>query len=157
MPSKIYQVRLLQGNDKLTKKWLVPISLVLLTGFLFAANLISDIEFLLLIGLLLVVRLSLPFFSESRETGTLATTYRRLAQLQLPLAMLVCVSLLMPPSLMAGLLALPWLIFTLLAAGYGLLRWLPRPYTPLEEFCIDVGLLYAPISIYPKKAMSNRI
>ena len=47
-----------------------------------------------------------------------------------------------PAAPAAAALALPWLVFTALVAVLGLSRLWSRGFLPLEELCIDAGLMY---------------
>ena len=64
------------------------------------------------------------------------------AALQLPAALALLVSVSQPAGWSATLLALPWLVITVLLTAHGLARLLPRDRHPPAELCIDAAYLF---------------
>lgn len=60
-------------------------------------------------------------------------------------AILVTGSFLFKPGISAGALAIPWFVFTIVFALYGLQSLLGRGTDPVEEALIDYGLLLLPV------------
>lgn len=89
----------------------------------------------------LVARLAhLPF-----RDGTRSRWYRRAAILTPPAAVATAVSLVLPAGPLAAVLAVPWLVATVLLAVYGLQRGLPNTLRP-PELAVSVGLCYLPVA-----------
>ncbi len=65
--------------------------------------------------------------------------------MQLPCAALLAVALAHAPSLLAAVLALPWLVVTGLTAVLGLQRLRKRGIAPLHELAIDGGLAFVSV------------
>jgi hypothetical protein len=68
--------------------------------------------------------------------------WRAAVWMQFPAALLLLPSFARNPGPIAGSLALPWLLVTVLIALFGLLRLLSHRRGPVEEWAIDAGLLY---------------
>ena len=89
----------------------------------------------------LVARLGdLPF-----RGGGRSLPYRLAAVFALPAGLSAVVSLSLPVGPLAAVFALPWLVVTLLLAGFGLRRALPNLDRP-AELALAVALLYLPVA-----------
>ncbi len=102
---------------------------------------------LLLVAPLVIVPLGLALAGATGPTGRRSGLFRPLAYMQLPAALLLVCSLLFRPGVAAGVLALPWLLVTVLMALHGAWRLLRRQvFLPdgltVDELAIDVGLIY---------------
>ena len=64
---------------------------------------------------------------------------------QPPTALCLIAAFLLPAGTTAAALATPWLLFTMLVAGIGLLRLRAGRWRPLEELCLSAGLIFLAI------------
>src|SRR5205809_474475 len=96
----------------------------------------------LLLAILVLCPLGLHLAATPDRLGQPARPYRLAVLAHPAAALLAVVSLLLAPGPLAGLLALPWLGWTLLVAGFGFWRLLPRGFVRADEACIDLGLIY---------------
>lgn len=103
------------------------------------------IERLLLFAVCVIVPLALLLTKTRKRTGHLSKLYVLAIRLHPIGALFAAVSLFLPSGMTAGILSLGWLLFTLLVAWYGLVRFLERGWHMLEETAIDVGLIYLAI------------
>ena len=95
---------------------------------------------LLLLGALVIVPLGLRLVPDLQEGP--AKLWRIAVFLQLPAALLLLAAFARPAGTLAAGLALPWLATTGVIALLGLLRAWQRRWQPLEELCLDAGLIY---------------
>lgn len=99
---------------------------------------LGRIAHLLLLAPLVLVPLVLRIVAPDSQSSL-----HRLAVLGQPFSAVLAVgSFLFSPGPVASVLVLPWLAVTLTIALLGLHRLLPRGFRPLEELCLNVGLLY---------------
>ncbi|WP_253228304.1 MULTISPECIES: YndJ family protein [unclassified Haladaptatus] len=99
---------------------------------------LGRIAHLFLLAPLVLVPLVLPMLTPDSRTPL-----HRIAILGQPFgAVLVALSFVFSPGLFAGVLVLPWLATTVTIALLGFARLLPRGFRPLEELCLNAGLLY---------------
>lgn len=75
--------------------------------------------------------------------------------LQLPSAVLLGAAYFCPQGVLAGCLALPWLLTTVLIALTGLARIFRRGLTPLAQLCSDAGMVY--IAVGAAWAVADRL
>ncbi len=61
---------------------------------------------------------------------------------QPPAALCLVAAFLLPAGITAAALAVPWLLFTWLVAGIGLLRLRAGRWRPPEELCLSAGLIF---------------
>jgi Ca2+/Na+ antiporter len=73
---------------------------------------------------------------------TAAHRWRIAVWTQLPAALFLVGAFVYPAGPTAGLLALPWLLFTMLIAACGLMRIREHALTDVAEWTIDAGLIY---------------
>ena len=106
---------------------------------------LGNVEAFLALAFLVVVPLCLRLVSTPRRDGTHSGWYRASVYLQPLAAALAVGSLFVAAGGTAFLLALPWLFLTLLVAGFGLWRLLPRGARPAEELLLEAGALYLPV------------
>ena len=99
----------------------------------------------LLLAVLLFTPLALALAATTDGAGGQPLPYRVATYLQPFAAALVVFSFLLPPGIPAGLLAAGWLLLTGLVGLFGLARVLARGIAPIEEACVDAGLLYLPV------------
>lgn len=100
---------------------------------------------LLLLGMaLVVVPLSLALTVHRDGEGRACPLHRTACVLWPVAATAMAASFLLPAGRTAGLLAVPWLLFSALCAGVGGLRFYRRRGQRLRiaPLCIDIGLLY---------------
>lgn len=98
----------------------------------------------LLVAVLVVAPLLLDIVAPAGTDGRTPLLHRA-TQLIWPLAAIsTAVSFLFPPGRTAGILAAPWLLFGVLTAACGVLRFYLRKGARLRiaELCIDIGLVY---------------
>ncbi|RBW68920.1 YndJ family protein [Bacillus taeanensis] len=100
------------------------------------------IETLLLFAFFVTVPLTVMLTETKTRDGLLFQSYQLALTLQLPAALFASLSFIFPQGFAAGILSLPWLIFTIVTALYGLLRLLERGISSVEELTVDCGLLY---------------
>ncbi len=96
----------------------------------------------LLFAILVLVPLALSLVSPTESSGWFAFLYRAAVVLQPIGAVAATTSFFLPAGLSAALLCLPWLGFAGTTALLGLARSISRRLSPLEELCVDVGLMY---------------
>lgn len=106
------------------------------------ANFLTHIELLMFFGVAAVTPLALANIHAKVDEPL----YKVAAYAQPIAALGVGVAFLLPMGAAAGLLALPWLFCCVCIALLGVFRWLPHGRAPLNEMCLIVGLVYAPIS-----------
>ncbi len=97
-------------------------------------------------GIGVIAPLALRLTAQSDRNGQFPKIYRVATWFHPVVTLAVGASLLLPPGGLAGLFASLWLIQTCLFAVYGLTRLLPRTVVAVEELCLDMSLLYVPIS-----------
>jgi hypothetical protein len=103
-----------------------------------------QLQRLLLLAILVLTPLALALVPGPREQ--VSRLYTPLIMAQPFASLLGAATFLLPVGPIAGALAAAWLVFTALAALYGLMRLLPkRLNTPLEEVCISLALMYWPV------------
>ncbi len=108
-----------------------------------ASNETEFIKRILLLGVLTIVPLGLSLIARFKtENAPLAFQFAVL--LQPFAAAAVFISFFLAPGVLAGGLAGLWLIVTVLVAVFGLHR-LRSKARPVEEICIDAGLVYLPV------------
>ncbi len=108
-----------------------------------ASNETEFIKRILLLGVLTIVPLGLSLIARFKtENAPLAFQFAVL--LQPFAAAAVFISFFLAPGVLAGGIAGLWLIVTVLVAVFGLHR-LRSKARPVEEICIDAGLVYLPV------------
>jgi hypothetical protein len=102
---------------------------------------------LVLFAVLVVVPLALPLVApHTSGTATLQPVVYRVARLTQPFAAaFAVVSFFMPIGSIAALCAAAWLLFTLLVAWWGLLRFLAHRFTRADLVCLAAGMAYLPV------------
>ncbi len=100
---------------------------------------------LILVGPLVAVPLGLSLVATPDRGGKLPWMYRALPVVQPIGALCTAVALCLPYGLVSASLTVPWIAVTTLVGLYGAWRFWPRRFAPVEELCIDVGLLYLPV------------
>lgn len=107
-------------------------------------DLLPTVELVLALAPLVLVPVGMGMVHTPTRDGRTAAPYR-LAVLAQPVgAASTLASLLSAPGTrVAAVLALPWLVVTVLVALFGCWRALPRGGPPLSELSIDAGLAYA--------------
>jgi hypothetical protein len=103
-------------------------------------------ERLFLFGVSVVTPLSLRMMAQPNRQGEHPLLYKVLIYVQPLVTLLTWASYLTPTGLPSAILAGGWLVLTGLAALWGAYRWYARAKTTLAELCLDVGLLYVPVS-----------
>ncbi len=99
------------------------------------------IERLLLLAILVFAPLTLSL--AANQNGNHPALYRAAILIQPFAALPVLVSFYTRTGLTAGLLTTGWSLVTALTALFGLARlWLRRSLWPIEELCVDAGLVY---------------
>src|SRR5262249_26528248 len=106
---------------------------------LFLVSWSSWAEPLVVLGALVVCPLALFV---TAPTDRYPWPWRAAVWMQFPGALLLLPSFARNPGPIAGSLALPWLLITVLVALFGLLRLLSHWRGQVEEWAIDAGLLY---------------
>lgn len=114
-------------------------------GWLVVAPFVEHAVRLFLLAPLVLVPLGLSLAATPTRDGDHALAYRIAVAIQPPAALLVVLSLTRAAGPGAGLLVLPWLLTTLVTAGFGLRRLTERGLRPLPETVMDAGLLYLPV------------
>jgi hypothetical protein len=99
----------------------------------------------LLFGILVIVPLGLSLVKTRKRDGTQSVFYFLGVVAQPFAAIAVLISFLLAPGFMAAILAGCWLITDVLIALFGVWRFLQRGLYPLEEVCLDAGLIYLPV------------
>jgi hypothetical protein len=99
-------------------------------------------EVFLLLGALVVVPLGMGLMQGQCGSGASSGFWTWARRLHLPCAALLIAALYVPQGTVAGLLTLPYLAVTGLAAAAGVTRFLRRGPLPLTELCVDAGLAY---------------
>ncbi len=103
------------------------------------------IDKILLLGVLVIVPLGLSLVAMSDESGRHVLPYR-LALIAQPFGAAAAVaSFFLKQGRPAALLAVLWLIVTVLIALFGLWRLLFRGVLTANELCIGAGLIYLPV------------
>ncbi len=97
---------------------------------------------LLLLSPLVIVPLGLWLVADEQPYGFEARLWRWIATLQLPAALALMLAFILPNGWRAAMLAMPWLIVTLMIAWCGLVRVWRRGVRPLAELSVDAGLIY---------------
>jgi hypothetical protein len=101
---------------------------------------------LLLLAILALTPLLFSVIATPDRRGRHPLAYRVAVALQPIAAGSAAASFFLATGPRAALLAFPWLVFTLAAAVFGLVRLVPRGLSRApEETCIDAGLLYLPM------------
>ena len=121
--------------------WLIGLARTTLDTHVF-----SQIDLLILFGITLLTPLTAYATAQPDRNGNLSRLVWLIVYWQPFSAMMTGAALILPTGALAGVLAVGWLLQTGLFFLMGLARWLPRPYTLLEEFCIDAGFIYALVS-----------
>lgn len=103
---------------------------------------IGIVERLLALAILVVAPLALSLASTPDRSGRQPRSYLLAAWLQPFAAISSVASFFVGQSTASALLALPWVMFALLVALFGLARLLPRGIVRADEAAIDFGLLY---------------
>jgi hypothetical protein len=106
---------------------------------------LGTIEVLFLLAPLVIVPLGLLLtgIPGTGQSGEIA--YRTACYLQFPAALAMGLSFGFSPGLPTALLASGWCIVSILVGWSGFIRILQRKFVPLEENCVDSGLLFLPI------------
>lgn len=113
--------------------------------YLTGAYPLSAVGLFLALAVLVVFPLCLSLVSTPCRDGTFSSVYR-VAVYGQPLAgVLALVSLSVENGFVAGVVALPWFLLTVVVATFGLVRLLPRGARPVEELLVDAGLLYSSV------------
>jgi len=121
--------------------WIACAAYCVMTSF---ARWLDLIELLLLFGPLVAVPCGLSMVVGMRDTGSRLGEGLVIRLLQ-PAVLCVIISRCLTPGLPGAVLALPWLLVTVLVALLGFQRLLHRGLVPVAETTIDVGLLYLPV------------
>jgi hypothetical protein len=100
------------------------------------------IERLMLLATLVIVPLGLSLAATEDREGRCSLPLRAALFAQPVGALMVVCSVLLPQGWSAALLASGWLVVTMLIALSGIVRFLPRGASRVEEVSIDAGLLY---------------
>lgn len=96
----------------------------------------------LLFGPLVLMPLALDLLAERRDTGKFARTFGWLVRAQLPAALVLGIACALQPGFIAFLLAVPWAVVTMIAAGHGLGRALRDGWSrPLDRLAADAALV----------------
>lgn len=119
--------------------------LVELRRFLGIPTFFGQLNLLLLLAALIVTPLALRLLAQPDPDGRHSRWYVLAVALQPIAALLLVASLSRPSGLLAGVLAVGWLLLTVLVALYGLSRLRQRGLAPIAETCLDFALLYLPI------------
>lgn len=101
------------------------------------------IERLVVFSFFVIIPLFL--FATERQQSSEFQLFHWIRLLLLPMAITGALSFAFPSGLLAGAFSLGWLFMTCLIGLYGLLRFLERGFSLLEEFCIDIGYMYLPL------------
>ena len=104
------------------------------------------IQKIILLGILVIVPLGLVLVATPNRDNSHSPFYRWAIIGQPVGAAAALLSFLFEPGLIAGSLASGWLIVNALIALFGLWRILQRGLFPVEEICLDAGLLYVPVA-----------
>ncbi|MBI1901222.1 MAG: YndJ family transporter [Planctomycetia bacterium] len=97
---------------------------------------------LLLLAPLVLVPAGLALVDRSRGGPAAASLLFLADYLQLPAALLLVVAFALPVGPAATFLALPWCLVTIVLSIAGLVRLVQRRFRPIEEACIDCGLVF---------------
>lgn len=103
---------------------------------------IGQIERLLLFAILVIVPLVLTIVETKDRQGRRFKSYVLAISLYPVGALMAFASFFFPPGIVAGILSLGWLLWTVVVFVYGLSRLMVRGLSYLEETSIDVGLMY---------------
>jgi hypothetical protein len=95
-----------------------------------------------LLAPLVLLSFALPLAFQSREASFRTRLQQIALRLQLPAALLLSGSFLLPAGIWAGLLSLPWLILTALVALVGLGNLSRGTWKQPEELCLSMGQMY---------------
>lgn len=113
-------------------------------------GLLDEIELLFFFGVAVIaplaMQLALQVPMQQDRNGDIPLIFRIAIYMHPLVVIAVALSLCVDSTFLAFVLACFWQIQTLLLAGYGLKRLLPRPTFAIEEICIDAGLIYVPVS-----------
>ncbi len=96
----------------------------------------------LLFAVLVLVPLAISLALPLDSSGPTASLYRVAVFLQPIGAGAAVVAFFVPTGLRAALLCLPWLAVAAVVSLLGFLRAVSRGFRPLEELCVDAGLMY---------------
>ncbi len=99
---------------------------------------------LLLLAVLVFVPLALGLVGASRAAHV-ASCWRLAARVQPFAATAVVAAFLLPVGVLAGVLALSWLLFAGIVALLGVIRLFAQDGRDAAELCIDVGMLLLPV------------
>lgn len=97
---------------------------------------------MLLFAALALIPLALDLAGDPDESALAAQIFRAARWLQLPAALLLILAFVQPVGLKALACAAPWIVFTGLVAGSGMLRIFRRGIAPLSLLCRDAGLAF---------------
>lgn len=109
-------------------------------------GLLDEIELLFFFGVAVIAPLSMQLALMQDRHGQIPLIFRVAIYIHPLVVIAVALSLRVESTFLAFMLAGFWQVQTLLFAGYGLQRFLPRPSLTIEEICIDAGLIYVPVS-----------
>jgi hypothetical protein len=100
----------------------------------------------LLLSIFLLIPLLLFLVPIVKRDGTTSTYHSFLLGYHPYAACTIGIAFLFPTGeLTTSILSIPWSIYLIAIAGYGIRRWFERGWYVLEESAIDMGLIYAPI------------
>jgi hypothetical protein len=97
---------------------------------------------LLLLSPLVLVPLGLRLAAPSEQEQSRSWLWLAAFRLQLPAALVLVAAFAISAGLMAAVLSLPWLLTTSIISLTGLARIRRRGLSPIEELCLDAGLVY---------------
>lgn len=103
---------------------------------------LGTIEVLLSFSFLVLVPLSLYLTRTEDLVGNPLRIFTLVMVCHYPFAVAGTFSLVFEPGLLAGVLAVAWLVYTVLLGSYGLVRLLARGWRPMEELLIDAAFIY---------------
>jgi hypothetical protein len=110
---------------------------------------------LLLLAPLVLLPIGLDLAATGIASGWPRRVWRAAVAIQLPAAALLSLAYLLPQGVLAASLALPWLLTTVLIALCGLLGVCKRGLKPLDELCLDAGLIF--IAVGGAWAVADRL
>lgn len=106
----------------------------------------DGVERLLLISIFLAIPLLLYLVPTIKRDGTSSRYHDFLIGYHPYVACTVGLSFIFPAGgAISGILSVPWAIYLLALAGYGIRRLLERGWYVLEENAIDIGLIYSSV------------
>ena len=107
---------------------------------------LDEIELLFFFGVAVITPLAMQLGLCSDRNGQIPLIFRIAIGFHPFVIIAVALSLRVDSPFIALILAGFWQLQTLLLAGYGLQRLLPRPTLAIEELCIDAGHIYVAVS-----------